>query len=170
MGAVGSERGGGDGMGGFADAADLYGGIGCFGLSGGTGGRNFPEAVRCGVLLYGGDGILGVCGAPGSLCGFRIASRRDGGLCGGCSDLLRRSRSSGGRTFKALPGMKSAAGIRVTKNANPDWRIGILTEKRSFDWTSWIKREISLQKGNGYDKIFPQLTKKGLKGLDRSKT
>ena len=47
-------------MGGFADAADLYGGIGCFGLSGGTGGRNFPEAVRCGVLLYGGDGILGV--------------------------------------------------------------------------------------------------------------
>ena len=70
-------------MGGFADAADLYGGIGCFGLSGGTGGRNFPEAVRCGVLLYGGDGILGVCGAPGSLCRFRIASRRDGGLCGG---------------------------------------------------------------------------------------
>ena len=160
-------------MGGLADAADLYGGIGCFGLSGGTGGRNFPEAVCRGVLLYGGDGILGACGAPGSLCGFHITSHGDRGLRGGRGDLLCRSRSSGGRAFKALPGMKSAAGITgisITKNANPDWRIGILPEKRSPDWTSWIKREISLQKGNRYDKIFPQLTKKGPKGLDRSKT
>jgi len=54
--------------------------------------------------------------------------------------------------------------------SKPPVQLVVLIEKRSFDWTSWIKREISLQKGNGYDKIFPQLTKKGLEGLDRSKT